>query len=225
MSKKKYNLLVVAHPDDESIFFAGLLLQKRKLPWRVLCVTDGNADQQGAQRAQDFASACKLLGVKDFAILGFKDQFEVRLPLDELVDVLKKESPQEIFTHGPVGEYGHPHHQDVCVAVHRAFPRKKVWSVAYNCQPDLHITLTPRAYALKRRILGEIYKSETKRFMNFVPATFAEGYCRFSSREVETIYRYYTQKELPKKKDLKKYAWFHGFFEIHHANPVGSRPF
>src|ERR1043165_2582375 len=95
---KKYNLLVVAHPDDESIFFAGLVLQKRSHPWRVLCVTDGNADGNGAARAADFAEACKQLKVKDFAMLGFKDKFEERLPLNELIALLQKENPNEIYT-------------------------------------------------------------------------------------------------------------------------------
>ena len=38
---KKYNLLGVAHPDDETIFFGGLLQVYRRRPWKVVCVTDG----------------------------------------------------------------------------------------------------------------------------------------------------------------------------------------
>jgi LmbE family N-acetylglucosaminyl deacetylase len=225
MSKKKYNLLVVAHPDDESIFFAGLVLQKRTQPWRIICVTDGNADGNGAKRAADFAEACKLLKVKDFEFLNFKDKFEQRLPLTELINFLQKENPHEIFTHGPVGEYGHPHHQDVCFAVHQAFPKKKVFSFAYNCAPDFTVQLTKKSYQLKCRILAEVYHSETQRFMNLVPATYTEGYCRFSMSEIETIYKYYTRKELPDQRLLKKYSWLYGFFKIHQANPIGPRPF
>jgi LmbE family N-acetylglucosaminyl deacetylase len=225
MSKKKYNLLVVAHPDDESIFFAGLILQKRKLPWRILCVTDGNADKNGNQRALDFAAACKALKVNDFAILNFKDKFEQRVPVDDLIAILKKETPHEVFTHGPLGEYGHPHHQDVCLAVHRAFAKKKVFSLAYNCQPDFTVLLTNKSFETKRHILGEVYQSETQRFINFVPATSSEGYVRLSLHEIEAIYRYYTSKILPDPKSLKKFAWLHGFFEIHQKNPIGARPF
>ncbi len=225
MSKKKYNLLVVAHPDDESIFFAGLLMQKRNLPWRILCVTDGNADGNGSHRAKDFAQACKLLKVKDFEILKFKDKFEQRIAINELIAVLQKETPNEIYTHGPVGEYGHPHHQDVCVAVHRAFKNKKVYGLAYNCNPDFVISLNKKSYIQKCKILGTVYQSETQRFMNLVPATFAEGFCRFSLSEIEEIYKYYTEKKLPDSRLLKKYSWLVGFFKIHQSNPIGPRPF
>lgn len=225
MAKRKYNLLVVAHPDDESIFFAGLLLQKRKHPWRILCVTDGNADGKGRERAEDFARACAALKVKDCKILSYRDQFDQRLPVDELTALLRQETPEEIFTHGPVGEYGHPHHQDVSLAVHRAFPKKKIYSVAYNCAPDLLITLTPKNYAQKCHILGDIYHSETQRFLNFVPSTYCEGFVRLSLREVEAIYRFYAHRELPNPRLLRKYAWLYHHFEIHRENPIGRRPF
>ena len=45
-----YRLLVVAHPDDETIFFAGVIQSKRDLPWHLVCLTDGNADGRGKER-------------------------------------------------------------------------------------------------------------------------------------------------------------------------------
>lgn len=225
MSQTKTNLLVVAHPDDESLFFAGLLMRKRNRPWKVICATDGNADGNGKRRQRDFIEACRLLKVHRSEIWGLSDRFEERLPVDSIIQRLRDEPVGDVFTHGPLGEYGHPHHQDVCLAVHRAFPAKKVYCLAYNCEPDVVIRLRPKEYAIKRKILGEIYRSETQRFLNFVPATWAEGFCQLSPREVEAVYAYFTQKRLPTRSELKKLRWMLPYFKLHKEKPTGARPF
>ena len=110
---KKHNLLVVAHPDDETIFFGGLVQVYRRRPWKVICVTDGNADGEGEKRKKDFFSACTQLIAKSFEMWDFPDRFGQRLDIDRLAQRLKTENAAEVFTHGALGEYGHPHHQDV----------------------------------------------------------------------------------------------------------------
>ena len=96
---KAFRLLVVAHPDDESIFFAGAIQSLRDLPWHVICVTDGNADGRGAERAQEFATATKLLGVKKAEQWTYADKFPGRLPVNE---VQKKPSAKMRGTCKPV---------------------------------------------------------------------------------------------------------------------------
>src|ERR1035438_7598997 len=114
--KKKKNtlpkaLVIVAHPDDETIFFGGAILSLR-YAWDVVCLTDGDADGKGQKRAEDFKLACKRLGAKKAHILGFKDRFESRLDIDsvesQLNEFVKANGPYKVmFTHGPLGEYGH----------------------------------------------------------------------------------------------------------------------
>ena len=227
MSKKKYNLLIVAHPDDETIFFGGLLQQKRNLPWHVFCATDGNADGHGQKRARDFANACKALKVKSFTHSDFPDAFEKRLDLVRLEQQFAQlPAPAAVYTHGPLGEYGHAHHQDVGLATFRFFSKKvPTWGLAYNCYPDFKIQLTKTQFERKTKILSEIYGSETQRFQNILPATSAEGFCRFTLQEVEALYRYYTQKKLPAKSELQKFKWLLSFFELHQERPMGPRLF
>lgn len=227
MSKKKYNLLIVAHPDDETIFFGGLLQQKRSLPWHVFCATDGNADGQGAKRAKDFAKACKALRVESFTHSDFPDVFDGRLDLVKLTRLFAAMPlPAAVYTHGPVGEYGHAHHQDVGLAAYRYFSKKvPTWGYAYNCFPDVKIQLTREQFDRKTKILSDIYGSETQRFQNILPATATEGFCKFSLKEVEVLYRYYTEKVVPVKKDLQKYKWLLNFFELHRERPMGPRLF
>lgn len=208
MKAKAYRLLVVAHPDDESIFFGGLLQRERSLPWKVICVTDGNFDGRGKERQAELASAMKLFGIKDFAHWDFKDSFPERLPIEEISARLKAlPPPKEIFTHGPMGEYGHPHHQDICLAVHRTFSKQKIFSPAWNCAPDKVIHLKVAEAKKKTKAFAEIYRKETQGFLTILPNSFVESFCLFPRQEVEALVGYFRGEMLLQEKQLKKYAW------------------
>jgi LmbE family N-acetylglucosaminyl deacetylase len=213
----KYNLLVVAHPDDETIFFGALLLNRRKVPWHVVCVTDANADGMGAKRKQQFTKACKLLKVTQSSWWSFPDVFSERLDVEKIMAKLRSlPPPTEIFTHGIVGEYGHPHHQDVSFAVHNVFGKThKVYSSAYNAFPDLTVQLKPSQYELKTKILSKIYSSETSRFMHILPATASEGFMRVDLKEVNALYKFYREGKEPSRSALKKYSWYWPHIKAH----------
>ncbi|MES2857410.1 MAG: PIG-L family deacetylase [Bdellovibrionota bacterium] len=224
MSRQKYNLLCVAHPDDEVIFFGGLILRKRTLPWTIICMTDANADGMGKKRHKQFNEACKKLGVKDARWWSYRDIYERRLPVEEIRQrLLELPTPQNVFTHGIVGEYGHPHHQDVSFAVHSAFKdHPRVYANAYNALPDFTIVLTKKEFELKSKILVQIYGSETTRFLNLLPATTAEGYVSLDLREVKAVYDYFANGKSLQKKALRSYAWLVDFLKARREQP---RPF
>lgn len=229
MSKKKHNLIVVAHPDDETIFFGGLIQQSKRLPWHVVCVTDGNADGKGAERQKQFQQACQKLKVWRTTFFHLPDFYEKRLDIQTLQNKFSAmDTPHEIFTHGPLGEYGHPHHQDVCYATHHFFSNKApVWAVAHNCRPEKVIKLTPDQFRKKTDILSKIYFSETERFINFVPATAMEGFVRFQLREIEALYNFFLSSESPShfdQKNLKKYKWLQPYLPAMKAT-IRRRPF
>lgn len=208
MKSKPYRLLVVAHPDDEAIFFSGVLLTKRDLPWRVICLTDGNADGRGKERHAEFLAATKLLGVKIAEQWDYRDLFGTRLPVDEIATRLRSlPLPKEIYTHGPLGEYGHAHHQDCCLAVHRAFPKLKIFSPAWNCNADFSVQLTPAQFKKKSIAFADIYRKETERFLNILPNMPVESYRRFRADEVEALTGYLRRERPLDTHTMRDYSW------------------
>lgn len=210
-----YQLLVVAHPDDEVLYFAGLLLTDRDLPWHVVCVTDANADGKGSLRMKHFERSAKQMGVARTLKLGFPDRFEQRLDVVKLTAALKKlPKPARIYTHGILGEYGHVHHQDVSLAVHRAFRKHPaLYSCAYNAYPEKVVMLSKSQFDLKRKVLSTTYFSETERFSSLLPTTTSEGFLRVSLTEVEAVYTLLQRKHSDKPlrtlpKALKAYRSF-----------------
>jgi LmbE family N-acetylglucosaminyl deacetylase len=206
--KGSYRLLVVAHPDDEAIFFAGALLSKRDLPWHVLCLTDGNGSGRGAERHQEFLAATEILGAKKATQWDYQDKPRMSLPVDEIATRLSElPLPKEVFTHGPFGEYGHLHHQNCSLAVHRAFPKLKIFSPALNCNADFVVKLTSAQFRRKTRVYAEIYGKETSIFLDFLPNTPVEGYRRFLNREVEALADYLHREDPHDIAALGEHSW------------------
>lgn len=186
-------------------------------------MTDANADGDGKRRRRQFEKACRSLGVTDSEWWGYPDLYDQRLPVTEIAERLSRLEPAEVYTHGIIGEYGHPHHQDVSVAVHRAFAKHpKVYSVAYNSYPEKKVLLTPEEYGAKETILTKIYGSETSRFLNLLPATFCEGFQKLTVKEVESLYAFFTGHSPLQLKHLKRYAWLADFLKQNRKRP---RPF
>jgi LmbE family N-acetylglucosaminyl deacetylase len=222
---KKQNLLVVAHPDDETIFFGGLVQVYRRLPWRIVCVTDGNADGEGEKRKRDFHSACDQLGAKSFEMWDFPDKFESRLDLDRLIARLREETAAAVYTHGILGEYGHPHHQDVSLAAHRAFNGShEIWSPAYNCVAEKVFRIPRKAFERKCDILAKTYFSETSRFARWLPAYSHEGFTKLDLREVEALYAHLALNQPLRKSDLHRFAWFTPYLD-EFRRQTAARPF
>jgi len=198
--------LIVAHPDDETIFFSSLMQNKKDL--QVICVTNGDADGMGEKRSRDFSNACKAQGQKG-VMWDFEDIYEKRLDQQSLQKKLKSlPDVGLVYTHGIIGEYGHPHHQDVSYAVHSVF-KDKVMSTSYNCYPDESFKLSKQEFELKNEILSTTYLSETVRFSHIIPVTAWEGFTKVSLDEVSAIYAFMTQKASLKKDSLVHYKWLY----------------
>lgn len=203
--------VIVAHPDDETIFFSSILQRKKNVT--VICVTDGNADGNGIKRKNDFEEAVARQGATPL-MFKFKDIYNERIDITLLEQELKKlPLPQEIYTHGILGEYGHPHHQDVSYCVHKVF-KEIVFSTSYNTYPKELNELTEKEYELKKAILTTTYLSETINFSNILPITSTEGFIKASFSEVEHLYQFFLKKEALDSKKLDAYK--HLFMHLNH---------
>ncbi len=107
-------LVVVAHPDDETIWMGGTILKNRDWNWTIvsLCRKDDK------DRAPKFRKVCRMLGAKSF-ISDLDDEKMMDIPSEEIKKRLRKFAGKydHIFTHGKNGEYGHKRHVDVHDAV------------------------------------------------------------------------------------------------------------
>lgn len=101
-------LMVVAHPDDETIFGGAQLIQEKG--WKVVCVTNAN----NRRRAREFVKTMKLVGA-DFEIWNYRDtysyNFDRRSLKRDLCRLVKQNRFKKVVTHNSLGEYGHPQHQ------------------------------------------------------------------------------------------------------------------
>ena|SRR5689334_8688545 len=125
-------MAVLAHPDDESLGVGGTLAKyaSEGTDVFVLSATRGDrgryrdyrfGDPQhpgssalAAIRERELRAAAAALGVKEVALLDYRDQeldrVDPRHVIAAIVEHLRRIQPDVIITFGPDGAYGHPDH-------------------------------------------------------------------------------------------------------------------
>ena len=108
-------LMVVTHPDDESLFGGGELL--KETGWLVVCVTNKDNKMRNAefQKAMDFVGAEREIWDYEDKWNGDFDRPEL---IKDLQEVIGRRWWKKIVTHNLDGEYGHTQHIALSEVMH-----------------------------------------------------------------------------------------------------------
>jgi len=147
--------MVVAHPDDETLFGGGELL-KHKGEYKVVCLDYGNH----LVRHKEFICAMEELGVKkwehwDGEPYKSSTAYNESILIPRLERVLNERNWEKVVTHNQGGEYGHYRHIGTHNVMSRLCPEKLwVFDTCYNEPLDFDIKKQ------KGNILKECYPSQ-----------------------------------------------------------------
>jgi len=76
--------LLIAHPDDEAMFFAPTLLALTSPALNntvsVLCLSNGNAENLGPIREKELVASCEILGVDRTRVHSFDHPYSLLFP-------------------------------------------------------------------------------------------------------------------------------------------------
>ena len=166
--------VVVAHPDDETLWCGGYILAHPEFDWRIVTLCRAS----DPDRAPKFRRVLEQLGsVGEMADLDDGPD-QVPLPIEQvqatIARLLAGNSYSLILTHGPRGEYTrHRRHEECCQAVVELWQSGRIytdrlWSFAYEDggrtylprvrnDADRRDVLTENIWLEKRRLITDVY--------------------------------------------------------------------
>jgi hypothetical protein len=145
MNQATPSLVLVAHPNDETLGFSSVCAGAD-----VVSVTDGGSHG----RTEKFRRACELLGAKRALSLNLPDVSPWRLPIEVLVDRRKALGIySRIYSHNPLEP--HPHHRDVAYAASKCFA--EIWVRAWGGYAAEAHVLAAHAFRQKLDIINSLY--------------------------------------------------------------------
>lgn len=109
--EKSKNLIIVAHPDDETIWGGDHLLEEDYLVVCVTCGTNKNRDKEIRNVLDVSDDELIKLGYPDNpgGVVSDWEEYKEDI-IKDLTSIITMKEYDKIVTHNPQGEYGHIHH-------------------------------------------------------------------------------------------------------------------
>ena len=155
--------IIVAHPDDETLWAGGTILNHPSWKCFIVCL----CRRSDAERAAKFRKA--LVVLKSEGVMGDLDDGPDQKPLnqheieDSIIELLPSKHFDLFITHNPSGEYTrHIRHEDVSKAVINLWHSGKIatselWTFAYEDGGKKYFPLSVENANISRLLTKEIW--------------------------------------------------------------------
>jgi len=173
-SPRMHAAVVVAHPDDETLWCGGYILTHPEFHWRIVTLCRAS----DPDRAPKFRQVLQRLGAEGEMADLDDEPDQAPLPIEQvqetIAQLLAGTNYSLILTHGPKGEYTrHRRHEECCHAVVELWQSGRIrtdrqWSFAYEDggraylprvrnDADRRDMLTDNLWLEKHRLITEVY--------------------------------------------------------------------
>jgi LmbE family N-acetylglucosaminyl deacetylase len=150
-------LLILAHPDDESLGFGGTIAKYSAEGAQVFLITatrgqrgrfgtqqeKPSPQQVGKVREQELRDAAKILNIEEVVFLDYMDGDLHKTDPGEIISLLathiRRIRPHIILTFGPDGVYGHPDH--IAISQFTSASISKAIDPDFRCNQGPHVVL------------------------------------------------------------------------------------
>jgi LmbE family N-acetylglucosaminyl deacetylase len=175
LRKNKKAIVIVAHPDDETIWMGGCLLRYKNIDWSIfsLCrLSDDDRAPKFKQVCDYYEAQCVITDLDDEGELDMDTAVKEAERL--IAEKVGDSSYDYIFTHGQNGEYGHIRHVTVNKAIKNLISKRIIspsvvfyfsykkdenneHKVLASEKANLLVELSDKEYREKKRIVSDMH--------------------------------------------------------------------
>ncbi|KAK6588613.1 hypothetical protein RS030_3454 [Cryptosporidium xiaoi] len=162
MSNFGSTCIVIAHPDDESLFFTPIIQSlNKKNNLYLLCLTNGNYYGFGKEREKELVNACKSLGIKEKNIKIVNNEliqdqphykWKCNIVIREIESFVDSNRIETIFTFDEFGISKHVNHISVNEAITEWLKESK-----RDYYPNIYVLLSSNLLVKYSGVLSWIY--------------------------------------------------------------------
>ena len=189
-------LIVTAHPDDECMFFAPIILNltRNNKEVHLLCLSNGNSYGEGITRTDELKRSCNRLKIKSVQIINdvdLQDSMKNFWPIEKIIllvqNIIDKLLIKTIITFDNQGVSGHRNHVSIYSSMQKL---KEISDVDIYTLKSFHIL---RKYCIIFDIISNYCDKKLKSEVN-VWSTFGQFIesvqAMFNHKSQLTWYRY-----------------------------------